>query len=134
MDAPALGWAKLSPVKGFEQLAELRAQRREHLRGRNNATSCRSPMRDIDTRLIKDELKKKRHWEFLKRRSVSLESGCSAETFSPKPHSKWSAPSIQNTPRGRLGMTVPQSHRQVTKNSNDAYCFCDINNSGCVNR
>lgn len=112
MEAPALGWVKLSPVNGFEQLAELRAQRHERLRGRNNATSCRSPMRDIDTKLIKDELKKKRHWEFLKRRSLSPE-------ISPKPHGRWSHTSIQISPTG-LGMTVPQSNRQVTKNNNDA--------------
>eukprot|EP00066_Takifugu_rubripes_P030995 XP_011620261.1 PREDICTED: TRAF3-interacting JNK-activating modulator [Takifugu rubripes] len=73
MDVLAVSGIKLSPVKGFEQLAELRAQNHEHLRGRNNVTSCRSPTREINTKLIKDELKKKRHQEFLKRRSVSPE-------------------------------------------------------------
>lgn len=122
MDVLAVSGIKLSPVKCFEQLAELRAQNHEHLRGRNNVTLCRSPTREIDTKLIKDELKKKRHQEFLKRRSVSPEP----ETFSPKLCSKSSYPTIQNPPTGirhpakivqRSSITDgPSSHRQVTEN------------------
>lgn len=128
MDALVLSQIKSTPVKDFEQLAELRAQKREHLRWRNNVTSCRSPTREIDTKLIKDEMKKKRHQEFLKRRSVSLEPcrpSHSAETFSPKLYSRLSHANIQNAPagKGHLVMIVPQSstthgpssHRQVTK-------------------
>lgn len=123
MDALVLSRIKPAAVKGFEQLAELRAQRHEHLRWRNNVTTCRSPTREIDTNLIKDEMKNKRHQEFLKRRSVSLEL-CSpshpAETFSPRLYSKLSRANTQNAPesKGRLVMMVPQSstnHRQVTK-------------------
>lgn len=124
MDDLVLSRIKPAAVKSFEQLAELRAQRREHLRWRNNVTSCRSPTREIDTKLIKDEMKNKRHQEFLKRRSVSLEPcgpSHSAETFSPRLYSKLSCANIQNAPEGRLVMVVPQSstspnsHRQVTK-------------------
>lgn len=118
MDVVAVSRLKLSPVKGFEQLAELRAQNHEHLRGRNNVTSCRSPTREINTKLIKDELKKKRHQEFLKRRSVSLEPcrpSQSPETSSPKLCSP--------TGRKHPVMIVQQSsttdgsnsHRQVTQ-------------------
>lgn len=118
MDVVAVSGLKLSPVKDFEQLAELRAQNHEHLRGRNNVTSCRSPTREINTKLIKDELKKKRHQEFLKRRSVGLEPchpSQSPETSSPKLCSP--------TGRKHPVMIVQQSsttdgsnsHRQVTK-------------------
>nr|XP_046253199.1 TRAF3-interacting JNK-activating modulator [Scatophagus argus]XP_046253200.1 TRAF3-interacting JNK-activating modulator [Scatophagus argus] len=64
---------QLYPARDFDQIVEIRAARHEHLRGRNNVTSCRSPTREIDTRMIKNELKKKRHLEFLRRRSVSPE-------------------------------------------------------------
>ncbi|XP_038578698.1 LOW QUALITY PROTEIN: TRAF3-interacting JNK-activating modulator [Micropterus salmoides] len=67
----ALAGIQLSPMKDFDQKVDIRAEKREHLRGRNNLTSCRSPTREFDTRLIKKELKEKRHLEFLRRRSVS---------------------------------------------------------------
>lgn len=73
MDALAVSGIQLFPVKDFDQIVAIRAERHEHLRGRNNVTSCRSPTRDFDTKLIKNELKKKRHLEFLRRRSVSPE-------------------------------------------------------------
>lgn len=73
MDALAVSGIQLFPVKDFDQIVAIRAERHEHLRGRNNVTSCRSPKRDFDTKLIKNELKKKRHLEFLRRRSVSPE-------------------------------------------------------------
>lgn len=57
----------------FDRKADYRAERREYLRGRNNVTSCRSPTRELNTRQIKKELKQKRQWEFLRRRSVSPE-------------------------------------------------------------
>ncbi|XP_029975639.1 TRAF3-interacting JNK-activating modulator [Salarias fasciatus] len=71
-----------SPAKHFEQLSDIRAEKRQHLRGRNNQTSCRSPTRELDTTEIKNKLKEKRHEEFLRRRSVSPEprpTGCSSE-------------------------------------------------------
>ncbi|XP_029362524.1 TRAF3-interacting JNK-activating modulator isoform X2 [Echeneis naucrates] len=90
----ALAGFKLSPVKDFDRIAEVRAQKHEYLRGRNNVTSCRSPTREFDTRMIKNELKEKRHLEFLRRRSVSPElcglsprTKPSAPTLSPKHHS-----------------------------------------------
>lgn len=73
MDDLSASGIKLCPVKDFDQIVEIRAQRHERLRGRNNVTSCRSTIRDFDTRLIKNDLKKKRHQEFLRRRSVSPE-------------------------------------------------------------
>ncbi len=73
MDSLALSGLQLYPVKEFDRIVEIRAQRHEHLRGRNNVTSCRSPTREIDTWQIKKDLKKKRHLEFLRRRSVSPE-------------------------------------------------------------
>lgn len=139
MDALAVSGIKISSVKGFEELAEFRAQNHEHLRRRNNVTSCRSPTRGIDTRQIKDELKKKRHQEFLKRRSVSPEPRCpshSPETFSPKLYSKSSHTNIQNTLTGiRHPVMIvphssvtdgPSSHRQVTKNNNNPCCLTSV--------
>ncbi|KAF3860336.1 hypothetical protein F7725_000591 [Dissostichus mawsoni] len=73
MDALPLRGSQLSPEKPFDQKVDLRAEKREYLRGRNNVTSCRSPTRELNTRLIKNELKEKRHLEFLRRRSVSPE-------------------------------------------------------------
>ncbi|KAK9515960.1 hypothetical protein VZT92_026556 [Zoarces viviparus] len=73
MDALTVRCIQLSPVKHFEQIVDIRAEKREHLRGRNNVTSCRSPTRELNTRLIKNELKEKRQLEFLRRRSVSPE-------------------------------------------------------------
>ncbi|KAG7227112.1 hypothetical protein INR49_022460 [Caranx melampygus] len=43
----ALAGIELSPVKVFDQIVEVRAEKREHLRGRNNVTSCRSPTRGL---------------------------------------------------------------------------------------
>ncbi|KAE8293370.1 putative G-protein coupled receptor 61 Biogenic amine receptor-like G-protein coupled receptor [Larimichthys crocea] len=69
MDALAVSGLQLSPVKDFDQIVEIRAEKHAHLRGRNNVTSCRSPTRE-NTKLIKNELKEKRHQEFLRRRSL----------------------------------------------------------------
>lgn len=125
MDALAVSGIQLSPVKPFDQIVEIRAEKREHLRGRNNVTSCRSPTRDFDTRQIKNELKEKRHLEFLRRRSVSPEP-CglnttnysyrrkpSPKTFSVKHHrliskSETMHTNIQNTP------TTNGRHPKVT--------------------
>lgn len=57
----------------FDQKIEIRAERHEQLRGRNNVTLCRSPTRENETLRIKMELKEKRHLDFLRRRSVSPE-------------------------------------------------------------
>lgn len=73
MDAVAMSGIQLYPVRDFDQIVEIRAEKHEHLRGRNNVTSCRSPTREINTWQIKKELKKKRQLEFLRRRSVSPE-------------------------------------------------------------
>ncbi|TKS77494.1 TRAF3-interacting JNK-activating modulator [Collichthys lucidus] len=70
MDALAVSGLQLSPVKDFDQIVEIRAEKHAHLRGRNNVTSCRSPTREFNTKLMKNELKEKRHQEFLRRRSV----------------------------------------------------------------
>lgn len=71
MDAAA---TQESPGKSsFDQKVEIRAERHEHLRGRNNVTSCRSPIRESETLRIKTELKEKRHQNFQRRRSVSPE-------------------------------------------------------------
>ncbi|XP_034551908.1 TRAF3-interacting JNK-activating modulator [Notolabrus celidotus] len=80
MDALAVSGIELSPMKDFDQIVDYRAEKREHLRGRNNVTSCRSPTRELDTLRIKTELKNKRHLEFLRRRSVS-----------PEPSTNWSS-------------------------------------------
>ncbi|XP_040915810.1 TRAF3-interacting JNK-activating modulator [Toxotes jaculatrix] len=76
-----------SPLKDFDQIVEVRAEKREHLRGRNNVTSCRSPTREFDTKHIKNELKEKRHLEFLRRRSVSPEL-CGLKSTRTKPSPK----------------------------------------------
>ncbi|KAM8754316.1 uncharacterized protein traf3ip3 [Acanthopagrus schlegelii] len=80
MAALAASGIHLYPVNDFDQIVAIRAERHENLRGRNNVTSCRSPTRGLNTRLIKDELKKKRQHEFLKRRSVSPEQSGSKST------------------------------------------------------
>lgn len=80
MAALAASGIQLYPVNDFDQIVAIRAERHEDLRGRNNVTSCRSPTRGLNTRLIKDELKKKRQQEFLKRRSVSPERSGSKST------------------------------------------------------
>ncbi|XP_068608462.1 TRAF3-interacting JNK-activating modulator [Brachionichthys hirsutus] len=72
MDALTVGRPQRSPVKTFDELLETRAQNHEDLQGRKNATLCRSP-RQFDSLLIKSELKKKRHLEFMRRRSASPE-------------------------------------------------------------
>ncbi|XP_053281095.1 TRAF3-interacting JNK-activating modulator [Pleuronectes platessa] len=90
-----LAAAQLFSVKDFDRIVEVRAQRHEHLRGRNNVTSCRSPTRELDTKQIKNELKDKRQLEFLRRRSVSPElcgpkstrTRSSPKTFLMKLHS-----------------------------------------------
>lgn len=71
MDALAISGFQLSPEKHFDRILDIRAEKREYLRGRNNVTSCRSPPRDSTTWQIKKELKEKRQLEFLRRRSVS---------------------------------------------------------------
>lgn len=133
----ALGGIKISSVKEFERIVEIRAQRHEHLRQRNNVTSCRSPTRELDTSQIKNDLKKKRYQEFLRRRSVSPEPCCSnhctRKNYSPKIYysleqhsssSKMLHANIQNTPidKGRSAMSLPSrssmtdgpsSHRTV---------------------
>ncbi|XP_037335354.2 TRAF3-interacting JNK-activating modulator isoform X1 [Pungitius pungitius] len=90
MDALTVRGIQLSPVRPFERIVDIRAEKREHLRGRNNVTSCRSPTREVDTRRIKNELKEKRQLEFLRRRSVSPEpcgsnttNYCSRKKLSP---------------------------------------------------
>lgn len=100
----ALAGIEISTVKVFDQIVEVRAEKREHLRGRNNVTSCRSPTRGLDTRQIKNELKEKRQLEFLRRRSVSPEE-CglstrkkkSPKTFSVKYHSSSSKVNTSHT-------------------------------------
>uniref|UniRef100_A0A3P9IUC5 TRAF3 interacting protein 3 n=2 Tax=Oryzias latipes TaxID=8090 RepID=A0A3P9IUC5_ORYLA len=73
MDALTISGTHLFPEREFDRKVEIRAENHERLRGRNNVTLCRSPTRDFDSGLIKNELKEKRHQEFLRRRSVSPE-------------------------------------------------------------
>ncbi|TDH10614.1 hypothetical protein EPR50_G00077570 [Perca flavescens] len=134
MDTLAITGIQRSPVKHFDQLVDIRAEKHEHLRGRNNVTSCRSPTREFDTRLIKNELKEKRHLEFLRRRSVSPEPcGCnttnyssrrkpSPKTFSMKHHSSISKSealhtNIQNTPtaNGRHPMMILTPNSSISE-------------------
>nr|XP_023994580.1 uncharacterized protein LOC112071360 [Salvelinus alpinus] len=70
LDITLTKWFK---VKEYDQKSEQRAEKHEGLRGRNNITSCRSPTRELDTRWIKKELRRKRQQEFDIRRSVSPE-------------------------------------------------------------
>lgn len=72
MDALAAGKVHLSALN-FEEKSLIRAEQHERRRGRNNATSCRSPTPEIDTKSIKNELREKRQLQFLKRRSLSPE-------------------------------------------------------------
>ncbi|KAM9343700.1 uncharacterized protein traf3ip3 [Pholidichthys leucotaenia] len=102
MDAPDFREIQLTPMKNFDQLLEIRAEKREHLRGRNNVTSCRSPTHEFDTKLIKNELKDKRHQEFLRRRSVSPDTSSSK---SEKHSSK-----RKNSPRTTLHTNTQNRH------------------------
>lgn len=145
----ALGRIKVSPVKDFERIAEIRAQRHEHMRQRNNVTSCRSPTRELDTSQIKKDLKKKRYQEFLRRRSVSPERRCSnhctRKNCSPKIYysleqhsssSKMLHANIQNTPvdKGHSAMSLlsrssmtdgPSSHSQVNTTVFHCLYYCN---------
>lgn len=84
MNVLAVRGIELSPMKDFDQIVDYRAEKREHLRGRNNVTSCRSPTRDFDPFDIKTELKNKRHLEFQRRRSVSPEQSTNFSKRKPK--------------------------------------------------
>ncbi|XP_068996669.1 TRAF3-interacting JNK-activating modulator-like [Embiotoca jacksoni] len=128
MDAPALSGTQPSPVKDFDQIVEIRAAKREHLRGRNNVTLCRSPSRELDIRLIKNGQKEKRHQEFLKRRSVSPEpcasksTNRSAKTFSMKYYSSSSKSKTLHTnrqnslPANEQPVIILTPHSSVTDN------------------
>ncbi|KAK9970528.1 hypothetical protein ABG768_026466 [Culter alburnus] len=61
---------KRSPAANYEYKVEQRAVKHREISHRNNTTSCRSPTRDVDTRWIKNELHRKRQFEFFKRRPV----------------------------------------------------------------
>ncbi|XP_051949684.1 TRAF3-interacting JNK-activating modulator [Xyrauchen texanus] len=54
----------------YEHKLEQRAVKHREISDRNNMTSCRSPTRDLDTRWIRNELHRKRQFEFSKRRPV----------------------------------------------------------------
>lgn len=134
MDTLSVSGIQLLPEKDFDHIVEIRAQRHEHLRGRNNVTSCRSPTREIDTRWIKNELKRKRHQEFLRRRLMSPElralgstnrTNASERTFSlmhlssvrisETPHTN-----VQNTPTGNghpAMILTPNSKTDGSSNS-----------------
>ncbi|XP_031701100.1 TRAF3-interacting JNK-activating modulator isoform X1 [Anarrhichthys ocellatus] len=134
MDALTVRCIQLSPLKHFEQIVDIRAEKREHLRGRNNVTSCRSPTRELNTRLIKNELKEKRQLEFLRRRSVSPEQ-CGLNTtnyysrrkpspktflmkqYSPISKSETLHTNVQNTPtdKGRHTMMILTPNSSVTE-------------------
>ncbi|XP_030589450.1 TRAF3-interacting JNK-activating modulator [Archocentrus centrarchus] len=109
MDALAISGLQISPEKYFDRILDIRAEKREHLRGRNNVTSCRSPAREINTRQLKNELKEKRHLEFLRRRSVSPEpcersSRRKSPVFSVKYHSSsYSREAVQTNTQNAKG-------------------------------
>ncbi|KAL1020650.1 hypothetical protein UPYG_G00002890 [Umbra pygmaea] len=69
-DVTSTQWTK---ARVYEQTSEQRAEKHRGLRCRNNSSSCRSPNRELDTRWIKQELKRKRQHEFHRRRSLSPE-------------------------------------------------------------
>ncbi|XP_029013275.1 TRAF3-interacting JNK-activating modulator [Betta splendens] len=110
MDVLTLSGLQFSPQYDFDRMVEIRAQKREHLRGRNNVTSCRSPTRELDTGQIKRDLKHKRQLEFLRRRSVSPEPRGSvsptAKTFSVKLNSLSSKTSHSNAQTTLTGNTL----------------------------
>ncbi|XP_051965314.1 TRAF3-interacting JNK-activating modulator-like [Xyrauchen texanus] len=54
----------------FEHKLEQRAVKHREISDRSNMTCCRSPTRDLDTRWIRNELHRKRQFEFSKRRPV----------------------------------------------------------------
>lgn len=99
----------------FDRKVDYRAERREYLRGRNNVTLCRSPTRELDTRQIKKQLKQKRQWEFLNRRSLSPEPQsskciiCSTDLYS-----------LSESHLYRLYRSRSKSEKLVTKTQSDA--------------
>lgn len=118
MDVLAVSGIQLSPLKDFDQMVEIRAEKREHLRGRNNVTSCRSPTREFDTRQIKNELKKKRHVEFLRRRSVSPDlcdskQKSSSKTFSMRHHNSEIQHSVMFLTRNSSKSDAPSTSKWV---------------------
>lgn len=126
MDTRAASGLQVSPMKDFDQIVEIRAEKREHLRGRNNVTSCRSPTREFDTKQIKNELKEKRHLEFLRRRSVSPEPCCVKtkslpKTFSTVHHSS----SSTLTANGHPAMISPPNSSSRWVNYKTIKCCFD---------
>ncbi|CAJ1085367.1 TRAF3-interacting JNK-activating modulator [Xyrichtys novacula] len=111
MDVLAVYGIECPPMKDFDQIVDYRAEKREHLRGRNNVTSCRSPTREFEPIRIKSELKEKRHLEFQRRRSVSPEPSAnliskkkpkrktlSMKYYSPNSKSETLHTNVQKTP------------------------------------
>lgn len=140
MDVLSIRRVQLPPVKEFDEKVLIRAEQHEHRRGRNNVTSCRSPTRQFDTRFMKNELKEKRHLEFLRRRSVSPElCGMERRNYSPKAFYRSSNKSeissnFQLTrPANGHPVTTPSSSRSdvpgtskwVNNKSSDFIWFCD---------
>lgn len=111
MDVLSVSGFHLSPQKEFDRLVEIRAERWEHLRGRNNVTSCRSPTRELDTRQIKNHLKHKRQQEFLRRRSVSPELCGSVSPRSTSPAKTF--PMKQNSSLHSNVQTVTTNRHQA---------------------
>ncbi|KAG7519917.1 hypothetical protein JOB18_018682 [Solea senegalensis] len=112
---------QLCPVKDFDQRVEMRAEKREHMRGRNNVTSCRSPRVEFDTKLIQNEQKDKRQLEYLRRRSLSPElcglkstrTNTSPKTM--KQHSlKYQNTNIHKIPSNVHKKTIVSSNSSIT--------------------
>ncbi|XP_062854811.1 TRAF3-interacting JNK-activating modulator [Trichomycterus rosablanca] len=69
---------------GYDKKLEERAVKHRNLVDRNNVTVCRSPPRELDTKLMKNEQQRKRHEEFLKRRPADC--GLSVVLSTPTRH------------------------------------------------
>lgn len=106
-------------VKPFDQIVEIRAERHEHLRRRNNVTSCRSPTRESEMVRIKNELKEKRHLEFQRRRSVSPE---------PTP---WGSKNTSSRTKSS-SKTCSMGHYSSTRNSKTNFQKGPTNNGQAV--
>lgn len=119
MDAVAVRGAQVPSAKPFDQIADIRAERHEHLRGRNNVTSCRSPARESEIVRIKNELKEKRHLEFQRRRSVS-----------PEPTARGSKNTSSRTKSSST--TCSLGHYSSTRNSKTNVQNRPINNGRAV--
>lgn len=112
-----------SSIKDFDQIVGKRAEKYQNLRGRNNTTSCRSPVRDLNTKLIKDMLQHKRHLEFQRRRSGSPplypDRTEKSSYCSPKRHQMAKTAHVKHQNQAPMAKTVDEQNESTSTSQGD---------------